>query len=70
MMYWSVAKEISFIALVAMLFSQAEPSDQQHEDHFCEINYYDFGPVVQEISFEDILYLELWRPFCSAEQND
>ena len=35
-------KKISlFLALVAMLFSQAEPSDQfrrgQHDDHFCEI---------------------------------
>ena len=43
-----------------MLFGQAEPSDQfgrgQHEDHF--VNYFDFGPVVQEISFEDISYLE------------
>ena len=45
-MYWPVAKEIydlkdiSILALVAMLFSQAEPSNQigrgQHEDHFCE----------------------------------
>ena len=30
-----------FLALVAMLFSQAEPSGQlsrgQHENHFCEI---------------------------------
>ena len=28
-----------------------------------------FGPVVQEMSFKDISYLELWRPFCSAEQT-
>ena len=28
-----------------------------------------FGPVVQEMSCKDIACLELWRPFCSAEQN-
>ena len=29
-----------------------------------------FGPVVQEeMLFKDISYLELWRPFCYAEQN-
>ena len=33
------------------------------------VNYYEFGPVVQEMSFEDIFYLELWWPLCSAEQN-
>ena len=30
---------------------------------------FEFGSVVQEVSFKDISYLELWRPFCSAEQN-
>ena len=25
--------------------------------------------VQKEILFKDISYLELWRPFCSAEQN-
>ena len=28
-----------------------------------------FGPVVQEMSFKDISYLELWQPFCNAERN-
>ena len=29
-----------------------------------------FGPVVkEEMLFKDISYLELWQPFCSAEQN-
>ena len=28
-----------------------------------------FGPVVQEILFKDISFLELWWPFCSAKQN-
>ena len=29
----------------------------------------EFGPVVQEqMSFKDVSYLELSRPFCSAEQ--
>ena len=25
--------------------------------------------MVQEVPFEDISYLELWQPFCSAESN-
>ena len=30
-----------------------------------------FEPVVSEdLLFKDISYLELWRPFCSAERND
>ena len=34
------------------------------------MNYFEFGPVVQEeMPFKDIFYLELWWPFCSAEQN-
>ena len=28
-----------------------------------------FGPVVQEISFKDISYLELWWPLSSVERN-
>ena len=33
-------------------------------------NYFEFGQVVQEaMTFKDISYLKLWRPFCSAEQN-
>ena len=28
-----------------------------------------FVLVVQEMLFKDISYLDLWRPFCSAEQN-
>ena len=27
------------------------------------VNLYDFGPVVQEISLEDISSLELYQPF-------
>ena len=31
---------------------------------------FEFGPVVQqEMSFRDSSYLELFWPFCSAEQN-
>ena len=26
-------------------------------------NYSEFGPVVQEMLFKDISYLELWQPF-------
>ena len=34
------------------------------------VKLFDFGPVVQEkMAFTVISYLELWRPFCSAEQN-
>ena len=28
-----------------------------------------FGPVVHEMSFNDISYLELWQPLYSAKQN-
>ena len=32
------------------------------------VKLFEFGPVVQEeMSLKDISYLELWRPFCSAE---
>ena len=33
------------------------------------MNYFEFGPVVQEMSFKDIAYLELWWPFYSVEGN-
>ena len=33
------------------------------------MNYFEFGPVAQEILFKDISYLELWRPFSSAERK-
>ena len=32
------------------------------------VNDFEFGLVVQEMP-KDIFYLELWRPFCSAERN-
>ena len=32
--------------------------------------YFDFGPVVQEMSVKVILYLDLSQPLCSMEQND
>ena len=62
------------LALVAMVFSQAEPSDQfrrwQNEDHFGEIILIlDPQIMVQEISFEDISYQELWQTPISVEQN-
>ena len=40
-----------------------------YEEHFCEILYTEFGPVVQEMPFKDISNLELWQPFSSAEWN-
>ena len=33
------------------------------------LNYFEFGPVVQEMSFTDISYLELRKPLCSMESN-
>ena len=27
-------------------------------------NYFEFGPVYQEMSFKDSSYLEHWWPFC------
>ena len=32
-------------------------------------NYFKFGPAVQEMSFKDISYQELWRPFGLAEKT-
>ena len=29
----------------------------------------EFGPVVQEMLFKDISYLELWQPLCSVDWN-
>ena len=48
-----------------MLFSQAEFSDQFKKNATWGPflwNYFDFGPVVHGISFEDISYLELCQP--------
>ena len=28
-----------------------------------------FGPVLQEMSYKDISYLELWQPLCSVDWN-
>ena len=30
-------------------------------------SYMKFGPVVQEMSFKNISYLELWQPLCSVD---
>ena len=32
--------------------------------------YMKFGPVVQEMSFKNISYLELWQPLRSVDWND
>ena len=48
-----------------MLFSQAEPSDQIKKRGIMRtisVKLFDFGPVVQEILFEDISYLEPPNP--------
>ena len=31
--------------------------------------YFEFGPVVQELSFKDISYLQFWSPTCFVEHN-
>ena len=31
--------------------------------------HFEYGSVVQEMSFKDISYLELWWPLCLAEWN-
>ena len=54
--------------LVALIFSGAEPFMQKWKMASWGTfmwSYIKFGPVVQE----DISYLKLWRPFCSAEWN-
>ena len=34
------------------------------------VKSFEFRPVVQEeMPFKDISYLELWKPFCSADQK-
>ena len=35
-----------------------------------KLSYMKFGPVVQEKSFKDISYLELWQPPCSVDWNN
>ena len=57
-------------ALSILLFSGAKPFKQ-----FCKraswgtfmCRYVKLGPVVQEMSFEDTSYLELWQPLCSVD---
>ena len=41
---------------------------RHHEEQFCE-TFFVFGPEAQEMSLQDISYLELWRPLCSGKQN-
>ena len=33
------------------------------------VKLFEFGPVVHEMLFKDISYLELWWPLCSSECN-
>ena len=58
---------------MAPLFGGAEPFVEFWKNASWGIilwNSFEFGPVVQEeMLFKDISYLELWQPFCSAEQN-
>ena len=60
-------------ALAAPLFGKTEPLLQFRKKvsrGTIPWNNYELGPLVlEEISFKDISYLELWLPFCSAERN-
>ena len=33
------------------------------------VNSFEYEPMVQEMRFKDISYLELWWPSCFVEQN-
>ena len=69
-------KNISYLELWQP-FCSAEPNNVcnfgkgYYEEQIPTIlkNYFEFGPLAQETYFKDISYLELCRPFCSAEQN-
>ena len=57
-------------ALAALLFSTAEPFKQfWYRALWGTILWNNFEPVVQEMSFKEISYLELWLPFCSPDRN-
>ena len=57
-------------ALVALLFDWAKPLMQFWKRASWGTfmwSYMNFGPVVQEMSFKNISYLELWQPLCSVD---
>ena len=62
-MYWHVAKEIYIkdISILALNFL-TNFGRSQHEDHFCEII------LVQEVSSEDVSYLEIWQPLFAEKK--
>ena len=39
-----------------------------HYEHFCVTDLNLNSVVQEEMRLKDILYLELWRPFCSVQQ--
>ena len=60
-------------ALAASWFGGVKPFVQfgrrHHEEHFCEIILNLDQWFSRRCFFNDISYLDLWRPICSAEQN-
>ena len=42
---------------------------RHHEEQFCEIILNLDQWFMSRCGLKNISYLELWRPFCSAEQN-
>ena len=57
-------------ALTAPSFGGVEPSEQFLEGVTSNNSmiFFEFGPVIQQgMSLNDIYYLELWRPYCSAD---
>ena len=61
-------KKFLFLALVAISFRRTEPSEQYHEEHFCEI-ILNLDQCFRRICGLKVFYLELWLPLCLAEQN-
>ena len=55
--------EILYLALIQ--YDRNMNFNRQILDEKQVWNYFEIGPVVQEMSFKDIYYLQLWRPLCS-----
>ena len=66
-MYLPVAKGISFKDIST--FSSGGHVVQLNDETFLR-NYFEFGPIVQEILFKDIYYLEPWWAFRSAQPTN
>ena len=66
-------KDISYLELWQSLCSMEQGhlcnfGSVHHEEQLCEI-IFQFGPVVQEMSFKNISHPELWRPLVDHVYN-